>query len=154
VVSAYEQLRHEGYLEPRIGAGTYVGRALPDHVPRPRTMAPGARSGPPRRPTPTTPRLTTRSHGGLVPFRRRPAAPAAFPHRIWSRVVAHHARRLAPAHMGYGDPAGLPRLRTAVADHLRLARALRCDPSQVIIVSGSQAALRICAAVLLRAGDR
>jgi GntR family transcriptional regulator/MocR family aminotransferase len=76
-----------------------------------------------------------------------------FPHATWSRIVAHHARRLSPAQMGYGDPAGLPRLRRAVAEYLGVARALRCDPSQVIIVSGSQAALRVCATVLLRRGD-
>jgi GntR family transcriptional regulator/MocR family aminotransferase len=77
-----------------------------------------------------------------------------FPRAAWSRIVAYHARRLSPAHMAYGDPAGLPRLRAAIAEHLGVARALRCDPSQVIIVSGSQAALRICAAVLLRRGER
>jgi GntR family transcriptional regulator/MocR family aminotransferase len=31
---------------------------------------------------------------------------------------------------------------------------VRCEPEQVLIVSGSQAALRVCASVLLRHGDR
>jgi GntR family transcriptional regulator/MocR family aminotransferase len=56
--------------------------------------------------------------------------------------------------MAYGDPAGLSALRSAIAELLRTARAVRCEADQVIIVLGSQAALRICAAVLVRRGDR
>jgi GntR family transcriptional regulator/MocR family aminotransferase len=57
-------------------------------------------------------------------------------------------------HMAYGDPAGVGALRVAIADHLRGARAVRCEPEQVLVLSGSQAALRVCAAVILRRGDR
>jgi GntR family transcriptional regulator/MocR family aminotransferase len=56
--------------------------------------------------------------------------------------------------MAYGDPAGLVSLRVAIAEHLRTARAVRCEAEQVLIVSGSQAALRVAAAVLLGSGDR
>ena len=58
------------------------------------------------------------------------------------------------AEMAYGDPAGLVPLRVAIADHLRLARGVRCEAEQVFIVSGSQAALRLAATVLLGRGDR
>jgi GntR family transcriptional regulator/MocR family aminotransferase len=77
-----------------------------------------------------------------------------FPHAIWSRLVARHARAMQPADMAYGDPAGLVALRVAVAEHLRAARAVRCDVEQVLIVSGSQAAARLAATVLLGPGDR
>jgi GntR family transcriptional regulator/MocR family aminotransferase len=56
--------------------------------------------------------------------------------------------------MAYGDPAGLAPLRVALADHLRTARAVRCEPEQILIASGSQAALRLAATVLLAGGDR
>ncbi len=56
--------------------------------------------------------------------------------------------------MAYGDPAGLFPLRLAIAEHLRAARAVRCEADQVFIVSGSQAALRLATAVLLARGDR
>jgi len=55
--------------------------------------------------------------------------------------------------MAYGDPAGVASFRAAVAEHLRTARAVRCEAEQVLIVSGSQAALCICAAALLGRGD-
>ena len=55
--------------------------------------------------------------------------------------------------MAYGDPAGLGALRSAIAEHLRTARAVRCEAENVLIVSGSQAALRLCATVLVERGD-
>src|SRR6185369_13319446 len=54
----------------------------------------------------------------------------------------------------YSDPAGTTALRVAVADHLRTARGVRCEADQILVVSGSQAALRITAAALLGEGDR
>jgi GntR family transcriptional regulator/MocR family aminotransferase len=56
--------------------------------------------------------------------------------------------------MAYGHPAGLGALRAAIAEHLRTTRAVRCEPEDVLVVSGSQAALRLCAAVLVSHGDR
>jgi GntR family transcriptional regulator/MocR family aminotransferase len=69
-------------------------------------------------------------------------------------MVSRHAHALTHANMAYGDPAGLPALRAAVAAYLRAARAVRCEADQVLIVSGSQAALRLAVAVLLDRGDR
>jgi DNA-binding transcriptional MocR family regulator len=47
-----------------------------------------------------------------------------------------------PPFMAYGDPAGLLTLREAVAQYLRTARAVNYETSQVLIVSGSQMALK------------
>jgi GntR family transcriptional regulator/MocR family aminotransferase len=77
-----------------------------------------------------------------------------FPRALWARLVARHAHALTRAQMAYGDPAGLVPLRAAIAEHLRAARAVRCEADQVLIVSGSQAALRLATAVLLGPGDR
>ena len=154
VLVAYQQLQHEGYLEARTGAGHYVRAVIPDDVLRPRAV--GGSSRQPRRgadlSAPRHPPI--REDDGRAPFRMSLPALDVFPRTTWSRIVAQHARRLSPTHMGYGDPAGLPRLRTAIAEYLSVARAVRADPSQIIIVSGSQSALRICATVLLRAGER
>jgi GntR family transcriptional regulator/MocR family aminotransferase len=77
-----------------------------------------------------------------------------FPHAAWARMVARHAHALSHAQMAYSDPAGTTALRVAVADHLRTARGVRCEADQVLVVSGSQAALRITAGALLGSGDR
>ena len=151
VLVAYEQLLHEGYLEGRTGSGTFVRATVPKGALRPHTAATPAASTKAARHRMLQ---AARDEGGLAPFRVSSPALDLFPHALWARIVARQAHRLSPSHMGYGDPAGLVALRAAVAEHLSMGRALRCEPEQVIIVSGSQAALRICAAVLLRRGDR
>jgi GntR family transcriptional regulator/MocR family aminotransferase len=151
VLTAFDQLRHEGYLSGRVGSGTFVSAALPDDALRSTGVAGvggGRRLAPAARPV-----RRVRDEGGMRPFRMSLPALDLFPNDIWSRLVARRARALTPALMAYGDPAGLVSLRSAVAEHLRTARAVRCEAEQVLIVSGSQAALRIAAAVLLAPGD-
>ncbi len=50
--------------------------------------------------------------------------------------------------LGYGDPAGYPPLRRAIADYLRTVRAVDCDADQVLVVNGSQMGLVISALAL------
>jgi len=161
VLAAYEQLIHEGYIAGRSGSGTYVCAAPPDRMlaARPDTHRVGGESNgtlgsAKKRHAPLRAVPLGRDEGGIRAFRVTLPALDQFPHELWSRLVARHARRLAPIHMAYGDPAGIGALRAAIADHLRTARAVRCEPEQVLVLSGSQAALRICAAVLLGRGDR
>jgi len=151
VLTAYDQLLHEGYLEGRVGSGTFVSAALPDDLLRPSTAG-GSQARVARRGSRPPPRA--RDEGGLGPFRMSLPALDQFPHAAWGRLVARHAHALTDADMAYGDPAGMVPLRVAVAEHLRTARAVRCEAEQVLIVSGSQAALRLATAVLLDPGDR
>jgi GntR family transcriptional regulator/MocR family aminotransferase len=155
VLTAYEQLLHERYLEGRVGSGTFVSSAIPDDLlrsPVPPVAAAAARASPALRAPRLPPR--DRDEGGLGPFRMSLPALDRFPHAEWGRLVARHAHALTHAQMAYGDPAGLVPLRVAIAEHLRTVRAVRCEAEQVLIVSGSQAALRLAAAVLLAPGDR
>ena len=152
VLAAYDQLLHEGYLVGRTGSGTFVSDAVPDDLLRSPAPPGGARPRPARKPARARPRA--RDYGGLGPFRMSLPALDQFPHAAWARMVARHAHGLTRAEMAYSDPAGTPALREAIADHLRTARGVRCEADQVLVVSGSQAALRIAAAALLARGDR
>jgi len=51
------------------------------------------------------------------------------------------------------DPLGFAPLREAIASYLGAARAVQCDPNQVIIVSGAQQAIDLTARVLIDPGD-
>ena len=55
--------------------------------------------------------------------------------------------------LDYGDPAGYAPLREAIAAYLGEARAVRCEASQVIVVTGAQQAVDLAARVLLDPGD-
>src|SRR5262245_38479547 len=138
VLAAYDQLRHEGYLDGRIGSGTFVSASLPDDL---LACSSKATAESERDWTPPVPRR----YGGLGPFRTSLPALDAFPHSVWSRQVARHAHALTPEQMAYGDPAGVVPLRMAVAEHLRTSRGVRCEASQILIVPGSQAALHLTA---------
>jgi GntR family transcriptional regulator / MocR family aminotransferase len=141
VVIAYEQLLHEGYIEGKIGAGTYVNHSIPDEL----TQA-------------NRHRISEQHYADssveefqnlLAPFRVSLPALDHFPAKIWSRLVSHHARNFSVENMAYGDPAGHFPLREAIAEYLRTARAVKCEANQILIVSGSQLALQMCARALL-----
>lgn len=51
------------------------------------------------------------------------------------------------------ESAGYRPLREAIAMHLRISRAVRCDAEQIVIVSGSQQGLYLAAHMLLDPGD-
>ena len=160
VLSAYDQLLAEGYTESRVGAGTLVCASLPEQLmsARPqRTNPASARSGP-RRVADRCCLLPRRQavpwmvHQG--PFRVGQVAFDQFPHQIWLRLLARRGRAVSAETLHYGDLKGSPALRQAIANYLKVARSVRCDAEQVLVVNGSQQALEISARVLLNPGDR
>lgn len=160
VLAAVEQLTTEGYLQSERGSGTFVHRTLPDDA-RPAAQPTAQRTvrAKPYAPFPTRIRNLTRltallpPSGELRPF--LPCVPAvdAFPFALWGRLASQFWRRPPAQVFGLGESAGYSPLRGVVADYLAHARAVRCDPEQVIIVSGAQQALDLVARVLLEPGD-
>ncbi len=145
VLNAFEQLLHEGYLEGKVGSGTYVRDCIPDEVARPMRVPSPARS---RRVLTLAPgAVRSRRDDGSGTFKSLPALDH-FPHETFARLIRRHAARLSDDLLAYGDPAGYAPLREAIAAYLRTARAVDCDPEQVIIVSGSQLGLRVAAMAL------
>jgi GntR family transcriptional regulator/MocR family aminotransferase len=150
-VIAYEQLLHEGYIDGKVGSGTYVTASIPDDLANPLLERGTAKTS---RPAASPPRLSGASAPEpLGPFRVSLPALDLFPDKIWSRLVYRHAKRLPVELMAYGDSAGYLPLREAIAQYLRVARAVRCEASQILITSGSQMALQLCAMALLKPGD-
>jgi GntR family transcriptional regulator/MocR family aminotransferase len=90
---------------------------------------------------------------GLGAFNLSQPAYDYFPFRVWTSLVVRHSRNPRARALHYGGPLGSEELREAICTYLRTARAVRCEPSQVMIVSGSQQALELTARVLLDAGD-
>ena len=152
IVVAYDQLFAEGYIETKRGSGTYVAASIPD-------VSFGAvRNGQPSDKAKPSTAATSEAHNWrpsdlLKPFRVSLPALQEFPHEHWSRLVSKHARRQSIHAMAYGDPMGHKPLRQEIAQYLTAVRGLRCDWNQVLIVTGSQQALQLCASVLLKPGD-
>jgi GntR family transcriptional regulator/MocR family aminotransferase len=159
VLSAYAQLLAEGYLESRVGAGTFVSTSLPEQqmsVSRASGRSPAVPSGP--RPVsrrsalyPLLPNLPFVREWGS--FGVHQPALDQFPFQIWANLVARHSRNPHVRAIHQLDPRGAERFRSAVCDYLRTARGVECSPEQILIVSGSQQALDITARVLLDPGS-
>jgi len=141
--AAYAILAGEGYLVARGAAGTVVSAQLDS-----RAIAGAA--GRPRIAPPAVPAV---AHAPQ-PFQMGLPALDAFPRKVWSRLVARHARGFAPADMAYPDPAGYAPLREAIAGYLATSRAVLCKAGQILITNGYQDALNLAAGVLLLRGDK
>jgi GntR family transcriptional regulator/MocR family aminotransferase len=143
VEAAYAILTGEGYLISRGAAGTVVSTELDSRaVARAASrQRPKSRAEPPAR-------------RELRPLQMGLPALDAFPRKIWSRLVARHARAIAPTDMAYPEPSGYPPLREAIAGYLATSRGVRCTAGQILITNGYQDALNLAANVLLRPGDK
>jgi GntR family transcriptional regulator/MocR family aminotransferase len=154
VVAAYEQLLAEGYAEGRHGSGTFVSADL--------TGLP-ARRRPATRPVKR--RQVPAPARAFFEFERATAQTEARPFNTgrtlldartvetWRRLTHRALRSLGANDLGYTDPAGLIELRRSLCDYLRAARAVRCDPQQIVVTAGTQHALDIAIRVLLAPGD-
>ncbi|WP_410789051.1 PLP-dependent aminotransferase family protein [Kribbella sp. C-35] len=77
---------------------------------------------------------------------------AAFPRSAWLRAERAVLGDLESAEFGYGDPAGTPTLRRAVAAWLAQYRGITADPDDLIIVAGVAQAIGLVAQMLDRHG--
>src|SRR5215471_2228542 len=153
VVSAYEQLLAEGYVESRRGSGTFISTQLTGLPPRLR--------GAPRaikRAVPTSAQTFPDFERSAVqsdarPFNTGRTLIDARTAETWRSLTHRAVRRLGANDLGYTDPAGLAELRANICDYLRVARAVRCDPEQVVITGGTQQAIDIAIRVVLTPGD-
>jgi GntR family transcriptional regulator/MocR family aminotransferase len=159
VLNAYAQLLAEGYLESRVGAGTFVSAALPEQllsVPTPAGKSPSRPSGPrpvARRSSLYPPFPYSARSRGWGAFGVHQPALDQFPFKIWSNLVLRHTRNPHASAIHHIDPRGTERFRNAISNYLRTARGVKCEPGQVIVVSGSQQALDLTARVLLDPGN-
>ncbi len=155
VVNAFEQLLVEGYIVGVVGAGTYVS----DDIPKPlegsnavlktkiAVSRPLSRLGEFHR-TNHFPRYLSN-----VPFNTGFCGVDARSVDAIRRISAREMRILNVTARGYSDPSGLPSLRDAIAEYLRVSRAVRCEPDQIVITSGAQQGLDLVVRLTLDPGD-
>ncbi|MHA1571545.1 MAG: MocR-like pyridoxine biosynthesis transcription factor PdxR [Alphaproteobacteria bacterium] len=158
VITAYEQLQAEGYIQGRVGAGSFVSAQLPERL----LQAPSQTiaTGRVRRPLRLSRRgaamagLRRQYATGLTAF--APGLPDlhTFPFDLWSRLLARHWRRPTSDMLFNADPAGYGPLREAIAGYLGASHAVRCHADQIFIVSGSQQAIDLIARLLIDPGDQ
>lgn len=155
VVATYEQLSAEGFLVGRTGAGTYVSRDLPHQRP---ADADRLALGKPSLISPDLAASTEAFVRGTANWQELPftLGRCRFDARTidnWRRLTQRTLRNFSPLHLGYSDPRGFAELRELICDHLRAGRAVRCEPWQIIITTGTQQAIDLAIRTLLVPGD-
>jgi GntR family transcriptional regulator/MocR family aminotransferase len=160
---AFSRLHSEGYLESRIGSGTFVAEPLPETFLSART----AKAGPH---VERAPRLSDRVRKipdhrvgkqfdfGIagppgVTFVPAVAALDEFPISIWERLRAEVLAKKGAHLLQYASSRGDPDLRKALATYLCDHRGARCHPDQIIITAGTQQAMMISAMALVNRGE-
>jgi GntR family transcriptional regulator/MocR family aminotransferase len=150
VVAAFEQLLAEGYASGRTGAGTYTGSDFPEPFP-------AHRGGKKRQVSVAKTAASAFDLRGFVdvtaqsderPFNLGRTLVDARTAELWRKLSARTLRSFGRHHLGYGDPHGMLELRKSVCDYLRAARAVRCEPEQVVITAGTQQAVDIVTRVM------
>ncbi|WJY97574.1 PLP-dependent aminotransferase family protein [Corynebacterium fournieri] len=122
VITAYDQLEGEGYLLTRQGAPTRIHPEL-TVTERPKTAVQSGLSRKVARP-----RISLKPSPGNAGAIR----PATW-RKAWREAAKHPGTDV--------DNAGEPELRSAIADHLRLARSMALTPDQIVITGGSREGL-------------
>ena len=174
VVRAYDQLYAEGFIESRVGDGTYVAQ-LPMAKKLSTKVSTGLSTG-------LSPGLSTKCanlpedlddevihSAGLArvkdhhlpqppvgpPRAFRVGVPAfdLFPFEVWAKLNGAFWRKPDLEQLCYGDPAGDGRLRGLIAAYLRSSRGMQCTAEQIVITSGAQQAISLCAQLLVEPGD-
>lgn len=154
VLAAYEQLRAEGFVDGRVGSGSYVTPPLQDARPLHAVDSP----------LPAQSQFARRArivHDHLrIPGRAIPGVRYAFQYGVpltnpaltsaWARELAHAA---AYTSTNYPASQGVPALREAVCDYLARRRGIQAEPQDVVIVAGTQQAVALTARVLLDQND-
>jgi len=159
VLHAYAQLQAEGYFESQVGSGTFVSSTLPEQMMSSEQGTDSSERAPSGlRPIATRNALYPKFPRGSPlrgwgAFGLHQPASDQFPFQLWSELASRHSRNPKSASLQRIDPMGLQRFRVEICRYLRTARSVKCDPEQIMIVSGSQQALDITTRVLLNPGD-
>jgi GntR family transcriptional regulator/MocR family aminotransferase len=157
VMNAFDQLHAEGYIRGKHGSGTFVeaGGFTDDGSQNKRNSSLGIL------PSDLISREATRiantghmpASSPPIPFRRGLPAVDEFPLALWSRIVARCCRKTKSADLNYAEPQGSFTFRCTIAEYVRNFRALKCDPEQIFVVSGSQQGLQLITHTLLNESD-
>jgi GntR family transcriptional regulator / MocR family aminotransferase len=154
VATAYDMLIAEGLIEAQHGAGTFVSREAGTTRPSadPPAAAPDARL----RRWPETYRVgagATWASGAAVNLQFGLGDQRSFPFDTWRRLSSRVLRAFARRPDYAFPPAGVARLRSAIAGHVSFTRAIACETENVIVLSGAQQAFDIIARTLVAPGD-
>ena len=179
ILAAFEQLSDEGYVVAKSGSGTYVSYEQPDEFTK-KTVVANAPVCIPEDLAKTTLAdnysalskrgmaacisTSTQNHPNKKSYEIQPFTPgeddySGFPYTLWRRLLNRQWRTPntnipQPSMLDSSHEGGYLPLRKAIADYLRVSRAVNLTFEQVLITSGTQQSIDLCARLLTDHGDQ
>ena len=161
ILAAFDQLLDEGYVAAKTGSGTFVCYKQTDilfkqtennataaspkiegnHALSQRGLA---ASGAPS---------SHLNNHEVQPFTPCEDDYSKFPFALWRRLLNRQWRTLNPTLLDSSHDGGYLPLRQAIADYLRVSRAVHLNVNQVLITSGTQQSIDLCARLLTDHND-
>ncbi len=142
IVTAYDQLTAEGYIESRHGSGAFVAQGLPDPDVRTPEQKPFVLNT-----------INQRPPTALRPFQPTSPDMRLFPHKDWAKLFQRLWTNPHESLLANPEPLGWWPLRVQIAEHLRVWRGINCQPAQVVVTSGASEAIQTIANSLLQSGQ-
>jgi GntR family transcriptional regulator / MocR family aminotransferase len=160
IAQAYEQLMSEGYFQAVRGSGTFVCLELPEGAAlvaqiegRPADFGDSLRLS----------SLGEELRRDAAPPEKRegyislsPAGPdlSLFPLDLWRRLYVSSLKSVGTDALDYAQHGqGYLPLREEIAKYVLRTRGITCSAEEIIVVSGSQQGLDLCARLFLEQGD-
>ena len=156
VLKAYELLNLEGYISSQVGSG-YKVKAINASLADERPVV---------NPEIDYPELSMKGKSFMknvgqlnttddksIAF--RPGLPPLdiFPVNQWKNLANSYWRYIKSSALSYSPSSGNEQLKKSLAAYLNLSRGIKCESSQIIIVSGSLQSLYLMGSVLMDPGD-
>ncbi len=174
ILAAFEQLMDEGYVTAKTGSGTYVNYTQPEGFGKSGSQANTTTT---KATTINVGNNATLSQRGLASISTlalsnqvsnlehgylghevQPFVPAEddysrFPLALWRRLLNRQWRAINPTLLDSSHDGGYLPLRKAIADYLRVSRAVNLTVDQILITSGTQQSIDLCARLLTDHND-
>lgn len=158
IETAYSQLHAEGFIERRVGSGSFIAEMTAFSPIRRAQQSSGVLHN-------QAAKLSKRGaamfgSGGvreqLFPKPFAPGVPETrnFPLALWERLERQVLKETGTRALLHGEPQGAEPLRKAIADYVNLERGARATADRVLVLTSSQQALTLCATMLLDPDER
>ena len=181
ILAAFDQLLDEGYVAAKTGSGTFVcykqtelifnqteniansirvsnlSSNLPSNMQSTHENSGLSKRGLAASDSPDN-RLNNQLNNHLNNHEVQPFTPgeddySRFPIALWRRLLNRQWRALNPQLLDSSHDGGYLPLRQAIADYLRVSRAVNLTVDQVLITSGTQQSIDLCARLLTDHND-
>lgn len=159
VLNAYQLLEAQGYIQGFTGRGTWVTEQLPDDYlnVKPTEWV----KDKPLADIETA--LSSRGYDFIQHVNVRPIQWGAFvpglpdvtefPHTLFNKIHSRIGHNPDTSSLIYSHSGGNEELKQRLCEYLRISRAVRCDPDQIIITEGTHQSIDLISRALCDVGD-